>query len=150
MIVALRLTVLSPLTLKLRGRLVEFEGGIFMKHSRQNFFAVTIMAMLLALIIPATASAQGRGRGHGRGGIFGSSHNKCGKFVNCHDARDGRWDGRGPRGSRVGNIIWRNRSRNRNRGFFDDGIFRDRRFRNRDFDDDQDFGRHRRGWRRGH
>jgi hypothetical protein len=39
---------------------------------------------------------------------------KCGKFVNCHDARDGRIDGRGPRGDRVGNVVWRNRLRNRN------------------------------------
>ncbi len=95
-----------------------------MKHLRHghNFFAVTIMALLLALVMPAAASAQGRGRGYGRGGIFGSSHNKCGKFVNCHDARNGRWDGRGPRGNRVGNILLRNRIRNRNRRFSDDGL----------------------------
>lgn len=42
------------------------------------------------------------------------NHNrKCGKFVNCHDARNGRIDGRGPRGTRVGNVVWRNRLRNR-------------------------------------
>jgi len=108
-----------------------------MKHLRHghNFFAVTIMALLLALIIPAAASAQGRGRGYGRGGIFGSSHNKCGKFVNCHDARNGRWDGRGPRGNRVGNIVLRNRIRNRNRRVFDDDlVLRSvRRKRNRTF-----------------
>jgi hypothetical protein len=101
-----------------------------MKHSKHKFFTVTIMALLLALIIPATASAQGRGRRYGRGGIFGSSHNKCGKFVNCHDARDGRWDGRGPRRNRVGNILWRNRIRNRNRRF-DDGLVLRRVRRNR-------------------
>jgi hypothetical protein len=38
---------------------------------------------------------------------------KCGKFVNCHDARAGRIDGRGPRGSRVGNVVWPYRLRNR-------------------------------------
>ncbi len=39
---------------------------------------------------------------------------KCAKFVNCHDASEGRIDGRGPRGTRVGNVISRNRFRNRN------------------------------------
>ena len=52
--------------------------------------------------------AQGNGRGHGRGRghqngwRFG---NKCDKFVNCHDARDGRVDGRGPNRR---NLAWRN------------------------------------------
>ena len=83
-----------------------------------------MLTVMLAVMIPATASGQGRGRGHGRGhgrgGIFGSSHNKCGKFVNCHDARDGRWDGRGPRRDSLGNLIFRNRrNRNRNRNLSD-------------------------------
>jgi hypothetical protein len=59
------------------------------------FFAVIMMFTL-----PVISYAQGRGnsRDHGR------SHRswKCGKFVNCHDARDGRWDNRGPKGSRIG------------------------------------------------
>ena len=76
----------------------------------------------------ASAFAQGRGRGHWqekRRDVFfngfdahGRGHNqnwKCGVFVNCHDARDGRLDGRGPRvnrnnffsrGDRIG---WRRR-----------------------------------------
>lgn len=54
-----------------------------------------------------------------RNGNWDNSRNrnwskKCGKFVNCHDARAGRLDGRGPRGTRVGNIVLRNRWRNRN------------------------------------
>ena len=76
-----------------------------------------VLALLLAIVIPATALGQGRGRGHGRGGIFGNPRNKCAVFVNCHDARDGRVDGRGPRGNRIGNIVLRsrrNRIRNRN------------------------------------
>src|SRR4030095_8788333 len=71
---------------------------------------------VLLLAIPAISQAQGRGRGNGRG--HGSNWDKkCAKFVNCHDARDGRVDGRGPRrnayrrnniyGNRVG---YRNRS----------------------------------------
>ena len=54
-------------------------------------------ALVLLLVLSfSPASGQGRGRGHGRGGFNGFDR-KCGKFVNCHDARDGRWDGRGPR-----------------------------------------------------
>lgn len=88
-----------------------------MKHStnKQSFFRIMIMALLVAIAIPAAALAQGRGRGHdrGRGNIsWNKWDKKCGKFVNCHDARDGRLDGRGPRGDRVGYIRLRNR-RNR-------------------------------------
>jgi hypothetical protein len=92
-----------------------------------------MLTVLMALTLPATASGQGHGhgRGHGRGGIFGSSHNKCGKFVNCHDARDGRVDGRGRRRNGLGNIVWRNRVRNRlaNRNYNDNWV-RNRRYRN--------------------
>ena len=91
-----------------------------MKHSRVkgNFFAIAFMALLLALSIPVTSQGMDRnGKNRGRGNRDNhswSKHNrKCGKFVNCHDARDGRWDGRGPRGNRVGNVLWRTRNRNR-------------------------------------
>jgi len=90
-----------------------------------------MLTVMLAVMIPATALGQGKGygRGHRRGGTFGSSHNKCGKFVNCHDARDGRWDGRGPRRDSLGNLIFRNRSyRNRNRNLSDTWV-RNRRYR---------------------
>ena len=122
-----------------------------MKHSsnRRHFFWTIVMGLLLATAIPATALAQGHGRGHGKGNDGGIGRNdggigriggigwptrnttlsnhdrKCAKFKNCHDASEGRWDGRGPRGNRVGNILgrrWRNRdhaARNnflRNRG----------------------------------
>ena len=90
-----------------------------------------ILTLLLAVVLPATALGQGRGRGHGRGGVFGSSNNKCGKFVNCHDARDGRWDGRGPSGTRVGYKRYSRRSRvHRHRNV--DNIIPNRRV-NRDY-----------------
>jgi hypothetical protein len=101
-----------------------------------------VAALLLTVAFPsATTLAQGRGngKGHGNGNGDWSNRNdrarstsiwrnttdrnrnytrqynkKCGKFVNCHDASAGRIDGRVPRGSRVGNIAWRNRLRNRN------------------------------------
>ena len=97
-----------------------------MRHSKRSLFSVIILTLLLAVMVPATALGQGRGRGYGRGGIFGNPNNKCGKFVNCHDARNGRIDGRGPRGSRVGNILGTRIRRNRNFEN-DDLIFRNRR-----------------------
>jgi hypothetical protein len=85
--------------------------------NRRSFFSVMVLALLLAIVIPATALGQGRGRGHGRGNVgnigWSKYDKKCAKFVNCHDASDGRVDGRGPRGQRVGNVIWRNRNRHR-------------------------------------
>lgn len=124
--------------------------------TRRNFFAMAVIAMLLAIAMPATSFGKDHGR-QGRG--HGNRHGKCGKFVNCHDARDGRRDGRGPRADRVSDIL-RNRIRNRNRDFDNDGelrrqrnrnidndLLRDRRFRNRDrdLDDDRGSSRHGRG-----
>ena len=107
-----------------------------MRHSKNltALFSMMILTLLLAVLLPTTAMGQGRGRGHGQGGIFGNPNNKCGKFVNCHDARDGRWDGRGPRGTRVGNVQWRNRTHyRRHRNFDNDRVtIRNRRV-NRDY-----------------
>jgi len=89
------------------------------------------------------AWAQGRGRGVGLGrksDVFVNGHDarngrldgrgrdqswKCNVFVNCHDARDGRWDGRGPRFSsnRNGSFVPRRvRARNRFRNSDRDAI----------------------------
>jgi hypothetical protein len=110
-----------------------------MRHSKNltALFSMMILTLLLAVVIPTTALGQGRGRGHGRGGldgIFGNPNNKCGKFVNCHDARDGRVDGRGPSGTRVGNIRYGRRTRVRRHRNFDNDQFmiRNRRV-NRDY-----------------
>ena len=97
------------------------------------------MGLLLALAIPATALGQGRGRGQWRrpsGNIawptrttrLSKYDRKCAKFRNCHDASEGRWDGRGPRGSRVSNILT-TRVRHRNRYLDNDLILRNRRNR---------------------
>lgn len=101
-----------------------------MKHSnnRRSLLSMIILTLLLAVMVPATALGQGHGRGHGRGGIFGNPKNKCGKFVNCHDASEGRVDGRGPRSDRVGNILGTRIRRNRDRNFDNDDLtFRNRR-----------------------
>lgn len=51
------------------------------------------MTLLTVMALSGEAFAQKRGRGRANS-TWG---NKCAKFVNCHDARDGRWDNRGPR-----------------------------------------------------
>lgn len=74
-----------------------------------------MVSMAIGCLIASTALSQGRGRGIGvmrKSDVFINSHDarqgrldgrgrnldwKCGRFVNCHDARNGRWDGRGPR-----------------------------------------------------
>jgi len=67
-----------------------------MKGNRK--IALLLVSLFLLAVLPAMASAQGRGRGRGQ-------DKKLDKFINGHDARDGRWDGRGPRARRVGNRI---------------------------------------------
>ena len=76
------------------------------------------LVLCVSVVCVATAAgfAQGRGRGRGferRDDVFSSRVRtdrgrsqdwKCSVFVNCHDARDGRVDGRGPRARGV----WRN------------------------------------------
>ena len=74
-----------------------------------------ILASLLALAIPTLALAQGRGQG--RGQEKNTLDRKCAKFVNCHDASDGRRDGKGPRRS----SLERSSHRHRNRNFDDNG-----------------------------
>ena len=57
---------------------------------------IGILILLILIALPFESFGQGRGRGRGSSGysVWGR---KCEKFVNCHDARDGRWDNRGPR-----------------------------------------------------
>jgi hypothetical protein len=118
----------------------------------RNGKALILFALIVVLAMPVISFAQGRGRGRGRGANLDW---KCGKFVNCHDARDGRWDGRGPNRSRIGrristdDIIFGRRTRRVNRVRIDrdgDGDF-DRndvllgRQRRVDRDGDGDFDR---------
>jgi hypothetical protein len=76
---------------------------------------LAFLALIVTLTLPLTSFAQGRGRERNRD--FDRSSKKCGKFVNCHDARDGRWDGRGPRRSRFSNSQdwWRDHNNRFNR-----------------------------------
>ncbi len=63
------------------------------KNTRRNAPLTFLFALALLLSLPIISYAQGRGNGRGAGANIDK---KCAKFVNCHDARDGRWDGRGP------------------------------------------------------
>ena len=67
---------------------------------------LAVFVLFASLLIPAHAVAQGNGRERGQAKKFD-------KFVNGHDARDGRWDGRGPRRG----LLWTSRGRGRNRGW---------------------------------
>ena len=70
----------------------------FSVAKRSALLSVMLTVILLAastLLLPASGSAQGQGRGRGLS-------KKSEKFVNGHDARDGRWDGRGPGSRRFG------------------------------------------------
>jgi hypothetical protein len=72
-----------------------------MSISTRRILQLRILAILLMTAVPAAVQAQGRG--------WGRDHdrwNRCGRFVNCHDARDGRWYGRGPRRIAFGRAIF--------------------------------------------
>lgn len=64
------------------------EGMNITLHKRTALWAGILM-LLFAVGVPTVAMAQGKGRGRGQA-------KKAEKFKNGHDARDGRWDGRGP------------------------------------------------------
>lgn len=106
-----------------------------MNSKKLNRNILLIVAGLILLIaVPSASFAQGRSRDR--------DQRKSDRFVNGHDARDGRWDRRGPRsarGSVISNVIrHRRRGRFRNRDFDRDQRLRNRRFemRRRNFDND--------------
>lgn len=72
---------------------------------RRFAMLLAIVGIVIASLLPVEAIAQGRG--HGRG-----LSKKPAKFINGHDARAGRWDGRGPR-PRIG--LWKPHHRGRRR-----------------------------------
>jgi hypothetical protein len=97
-----------------------------MKLPVTKLIGAAALGLLMMLSVSTDAMGQGRNRRVSR-----NNDRKCGKFVNCHDARDGRWDGRGPRrdGFSVGRTFGRSRrDRDSDRGE------RRRSRRDRDFD----------------
>ena len=109
-----------------------------------KLFGILVLTLLMVVSIATDTMGQGRGRRVSR------DDRKCAKFVNCHDARDGRLDGRGPdrrssfrrnrrnRDRDFDNIRWRRRDRDR-----DDDIRSRRRNRDRDSNDDRSWRRRR-------
>jgi hypothetical protein len=71
------------------------------------------LAITLGLPIVSLADPPPQGRGHHKHGWYDKQDKKDEKFINGHDARDGRWDGRGPK---------RNRDRGRDWDRDNDGI----------------------------
>jgi hypothetical protein len=107
--------------------------SIIWKTISRSLFGIAVLALLTIMTMSSDAMGQGRGR---RSSGFDK---KCGKFVNCHDARDGRWDGRGPNRR----VRYTSRFYRRNRSDRDWDATRRRRHRDRDFDRDRNW-RHRR------
>jgi hypothetical protein len=112
------------------------SGGLMNEVKRNRKIWLILMSLFLLVSLPVVTSAQGRGRGRGQ-------EKKVDRFVNGHDARDGRWDGRGPRfGQRtvISNVVTRQGrgDRFRYRDFERNERFRNRRFelRRRGFDND--------------
>ena len=102
------------------------EETLMQRSTSKHLFGILVLGVLLVLGMSTDGMGQGRGR------RASNSDRKCSKFVNCHDARDGRWDGRGPnRRDRFTDVFRRNR---RDR---DDRFERRRRNRDRDFSDDR-------------
>ena len=104
-----------------------------MKVSMRNVIGSTLLVLLMILSVSTDALGQGRRR------RAAQLDKKCAKFVNCHDARDGRLDGRGPnRNTSLSDRIFgrRRRDRDRDRDRDLDRITRRRRNRDRDRDFD--------------
>ncbi len=57
----------------------------------RNFVMLGGLALFILMSAPYETRAQGRSRDDSKW------DKKCAKFVNCHDASEGRVDGRGPR-----------------------------------------------------
>ena len=90
----------------------------------KNLLGILVVGIVITFA-SSDAMAQGRGRR--------ASHldKKCAKFVNCHDARDGRLDGRGPNRQTGFENIYRRNRRHRDRDF--DRVSRRDRWRDSDF-----------------
>lgn len=98
----------------------------------RNVVGSALLVLLMILSVSADVLGQGRGR------RVSQTDRKCAKFVNCHDARDGRWDGRGPN-RRISYSDRRVRRHRRNRDRDRDWDRTTRRRRSRD--NDRDFNR---------
>ena len=102
----------------------------------RSFLIIGGLAVLVLIGGTYEARAQGRGRGQS------NEDKKCSKFVNCHDASEGRWDGRGPQRDNDSDN-WKSRHSHRGRDF--DNFDNQRRYRRSHHDGNFD---RKRDWRR--
>lgn len=65
-----------------------------MNQTRRSGWLLMVAMMIVALLMPVASMADPP---HKRGRYRDRRDRKEEKFINGHDARDGRWDGRGPR-----------------------------------------------------
>jgi hypothetical protein len=100
----------------------------------KNLLGIVVVGLVIFFGASSDAMGQGRGR------RVSHMDRKCEKFVNCHDARDGRLDGRGPNRDSGFTNIFRRQRRHRDRDL--DRV--SRRDRNRDRDWERDRWRRRR------
>jgi len=94
-------------------RMVDSKGGENMYSDTKRSLAASVTVLLiLVFMVPMLAFSQGRGRGQNKDW-------KWDKFVNGHDARDGRVNGRGPRRFRQenNNGMWTSRNTYRSRRY---------------------------------
>ncbi len=98
----------------------------------KNVLGIATLALLMIVGVSFDAMGQGRGRRNSQW------DRKCAKFVNCHDARDGRVDGRGPSRRLNRTSIFRRTRPNRD---FD--VISRRRHHDRDFDRSRSWRRRR-------
>ena len=99
----------------------------------KTFLGILVVGLVIAFGASSGAMGQGRSRRN--------SHwdRKCEKFVNCHDARDGRWDGRGRYRRTQFNNTYRRYRRDRD---FDNNRWRSR-YHNREFSNNRHWRRNR-------
>jgi hypothetical protein len=96
-----------------------------MTVSKGSTLKAAILALIVAIVLPAAALAnppQGNGKGRGKNKVS-HQQKKNEKFKNGHDARDGRWDGRGPRDRDDDYDDDDHRYGNRRRDRDNDGVF---------------------------
>lgn len=98
----------------------------------------TFLGILVVGLVMVFGASSSDAMGQGRGRRASHFDKKCEKFVNCHDARDGRWDGRGPDRTTGFNNFRRYR-RYRNNDFNTRRV----RYRNRDYSYNRHWRRHR-------
>jgi hypothetical protein len=101
----------------------------------------------LAVLVLMSASYETQAKGRGQREF--KRDKKCAKFVNCHDASEGRLDGRGPRRGTDADD-WRSRRFRHDRDFdrFSDHQRHRRHNRDRNFDRDGDWQHRNRNWDR--